>query len=82
MSLYLSLLSNAPLLTLFLPLFAGVMYNIFDGLTDKDEQVRQAMQLAIVKILETHPLRATIILTEYRTKNAKLSEQSVAMLLE
>ncbi|KAH8397492.1 hypothetical protein KR222_008299, partial [Zaprionus bogoriensis] len=61
---------------------AGVMYNIFDCLTDKDEHVRQAMQLAIVKILETHPLRATLILTEYRAKNAKLSEQTVAMLLD
>ncbi|KAL7745291.1 hypothetical protein ACLKA6_015316 [Drosophila palustris] len=60
----------------------GVMHNIFDSLTDKDEQVRQAMQQAIVKILETHPVRATLILTDYRAKNAKLSEQTVAMLLD
>ncbi|EDW00462.1 maestro heat-like repeat-containing protein family member 1 [Drosophila grimshawi] len=60
----------------------GVMLNIFDGLTDKDEQVREAMKQAIVKILETHPLRATVILTDWRAKNTKLSEQTVAMLLD
>ncbi|XP_062140957.1 maestro heat-like repeat-containing protein family member 1 [Drosophila sulfurigaster albostrigata] len=60
----------------------GALHNIFDSLQDKDEQVRQAMQLAIVKILETHPERATKILTEYRAQNAKLNEQTVAMLLD
>ncbi|EDW07993.1 maestro heat-like repeat-containing protein family member 1 [Drosophila mojavensis] len=60
----------------------GVMYSLFDGLTDKDEHVRQAMQQAIVKIMETHPLRATLILTDYRAKNPKLSEQTVSMLLD
>ncbi|XP_030379317.1 maestro heat-like repeat-containing protein family member 1 [Scaptodrosophila lebanonensis] len=60
----------------------GVLHNIFDGLTDKDEGVRQAVQNAIVKILETHPVRATDILTDYREKNAKLSEQTVGILLD
>ncbi|ALC48518.1 c11.1 [Drosophila busckii] len=60
----------------------GVLYNIFEGLTDKDEQVRQSMQQAIVRILETHPLRASHILIDYRRKHAKLSEQTVALLLD
>ncbi|KAH8303311.1 hypothetical protein KR059_006711 [Drosophila kikkawai] len=60
----------------------GVLHNIFDGLTDKEEQVRGAMQQAIVKILETHPERASEILSDYRAKQPKMSEQTVAMLLD
>jgi len=62
--------------------FAGVLHNIFDGLTDKEEQVRVAMQQAIVKILETHPERTAEILSEHRTQQPKMTEQTVAMLLE
>ncbi|XP_026846537.1 maestro heat-like repeat-containing protein family member 1 [Drosophila persimilis] len=60
----------------------GVLHNIFDGLTDKDEQVRGAMQQAIVKILETHPERATDILGEYRAEHPKMNDQTVSMLLD
>ncbi|KAH8235312.1 hypothetical protein KR038_009962 [Drosophila bunnanda] len=60
----------------------GVLHNIFDGLTDKEEQVRGAMQQAIVKILETHPERAAEILCDYRAQQPKMSEQTVAMLLD
>ncbi|XP_016988226.1 maestro heat-like repeat-containing protein family member 1 [Drosophila rhopaloa] len=72
--------------------FEGVLHNIFDGLTDKEEQVRVAMQQAIVKILETHPERAAEILSEHhsqhskmgehRSQQAKMSDQTVAMLLD
>ncbi|KAI8033359.1 maestro heat-like repeat-containing protein family member 1 [Drosophila gunungcola] len=60
----------------------GVLHNIFDGLTDKEEQVRLAMQQAIVKILETHPERAAEVLSEHRGQQPKMSDQTVAMLLE
>ncbi|KAH8300821.1 hypothetical protein KR018_005563, partial [Drosophila ironensis] len=60
----------------------GVLNNIFDGLTDKDEQVRGAMQEAIVKILETHPERAADILGEYRAQQPKMSDHTVALLLD
>lgn len=40
------------------------------------------MQLAIVKILETHPERAAEILSDYRSQQPKMSDQTVAMLLE
>ncbi|KAH8408933.1 hypothetical protein KR009_004065 [Drosophila setifemur] len=60
----------------------GVLHNIFDGLTDKEEPVRSAMQQAIVKILESHPERASVILSEYRKQQPKMSEQTVAMLLD
>ncbi|EDW81982.1 uncharacterized protein Dwil_GK25557 [Drosophila willistoni] len=60
----------------------GVMQNIFEGLSDKDEQVRQSMQMAIVKILETHSETAIGILNEYRLKNPKLNEQVVSLLLD
>lgn len=62
--------------------FPGVLHNIFDGFTDKEEQVRSAMQQAIVKILETHPERAANILSEYRSQQPKMSDHTVAMMLE
>jgi len=49
---------------------------------DKEEQVRIAMQQAIVKILETHPERAAEILSEHRSQQPKMTDQTVAMLLE
>ncbi|XP_017099571.2 maestro heat-like repeat-containing protein family member 1 [Drosophila bipectinata] len=60
----------------------GVLHNIFDGFTDKEEQVRSAMQQAIVKILETHPERAADILSEYRSQQPKMSDHTVAMMLD
>lgn len=49
---------------------------------DKEEQVRIAVQQAIVKILETHPERAAEILSEHRSQQPKMTDQTVAMLLE
>ncbi|XP_037937938.1 maestro heat-like repeat-containing protein family member 1 [Teleopsis dalmanni] len=60
----------------------GVLHNLFEGLADKDETVRLAIQSALVKILETHPVRATDILIEYKEKNPKMPEQTVIILLK
>ncbi|XP_075158391.1 maestro heat like repeat family protein c11.1 isoform X1 [Haematobia irritans] len=60
----------------------GVLNNLFDGLSDKDETVRMAIQTALVKIIETHPVRATEILMEYREKHPKLSEQTTTIILK
>ncbi|EDX02836.1 maestro heat-like repeat-containing protein family member 1 [Drosophila yakuba] len=60
----------------------GVLHNIFDGLMDKEEQVRIAMQQAIVKILESHPERAAEFLSEHRSQQPKMNDQTVAMLLD
>ncbi|XP_058977775.1 maestro heat-like repeat-containing protein family member 1 isoform X1 [Musca domestica] len=60
----------------------GVLNNLFDGLADKDETVRFAIQSALVKIIETHPVRATEILCEYREKHPKLNEQTTNIILK
>lgn len=57
------------------------MHNLLDSLTDKDESVRIAIQNSLVKILETHPARTVEILSEYRAKHPKLSDQIVSTLL-
>lgn len=62
--------------------FLGVLHNLFDGLTDKDETVRLAIQSALVKIFETHPLRATDILIEYKEKHPKMTEQTTNIILK
>lgn len=62
--------------------FSGVLHNLFDGLTDKDETVRLAIQSALVKIFETHPLRATDILIEYKEKHPKMTEQTTNIILK
>uniref|UniRef100_A0A1A9WCB3 Uncharacterized protein n=1 Tax=Glossina brevipalpis TaxID=37001 RepID=A0A1A9WCB3_9MUSC len=59
----------------------GVLHNLCNGLTDKDEAVRSAIQNALVKIMETHPLRATNILVKYKEEHAKLPEQTVIIIL-
>lgn len=59
----------------------GVLQNLFDGLADKDETVRMAIQSALVKIFETHPIRATDILLEYKEKHPKLTEQTTIIIL-
>uniref|UniRef100_W8B438 HEAT repeat-containing protein 7A n=1 Tax=Ceratitis capitata TaxID=7213 RepID=W8B438_CERCA len=60
----------------------GILHSLFEGLVDKDETVRTAIKSSLVKILETHPARATDILVEYREKNPKLSEQTIIILLK
>ncbi|XP_065363715.1 maestro heat-like repeat-containing protein family member 1 isoform X1 [Calliphora vicina] len=62
--------------------FKGVLHNLFDGLTDKDETVRMAIQSAMVKIFETHPVRATDILIEYKEKHPKMTEQTTTIILK
>ncbi|XP_017462680.1 PREDICTED: uncharacterized protein LOC108356060, partial [Rhagoletis zephyria] len=60
---------------------SGILNNLFEGLTDKDETVRTAIKSSLIKILETHPARATDILVDYRGRNPKLPEQTVITLL-
>ncbi|XP_036319611.1 maestro heat-like repeat-containing protein family member 1 isoform X2 [Rhagoletis pomonella] len=60
----------------------GILNNLFEGLADKDETVRTAIKSSLIKILETHPARATDILVDYRGRNPKLPEQTVITLLK
>ncbi|XP_053949877.1 maestro heat-like repeat-containing protein family member 1 isoform X1 [Anastrepha ludens] len=61
---------------------SGILHNLFEGLIDKDETVRTAIKSSLIKILETHPARATDILVDYRERNPKLPEQTVITLLK
>ncbi|XP_037882576.1 maestro heat-like repeat-containing protein family member 1 [Glossina fuscipes] len=63
------------------PVLEGVLHNLCNGLTDKDETVRSAIQNALVKIMETHPLRATNIIMKYKEEHSKLPEQTIIIVL-
>lgn len=48
---------------------------------DKDEAVRQSVESSLCKVVEKHPDESISILTEYKTKHPKLSDQATAIIL-
>lgn len=79
--MFIFIMEDAKIILHFIAI-SGVLNNLFDGLSDKDETVRMAIQAALVKIIETHPVRATEILFEYREKHPKLNEQTTTIILK
>ncbi|XP_055389561.1 maestro heat-like repeat-containing protein family member 1 [Condylostylus longicornis] len=59
----------------------GVLSNLFETISDKDEKVRNTVESSLVKIAEKRPDDTFTILAEYRCKHPKLSDQTVAVLL-
>lgn len=59
----------------------GILTNLFDCLSDKDEGVRLAVQNSIVKIYEKNPEKSTIILVDYRSSHPKLTDTTTAIIL-
>ncbi|XP_055840897.1 maestro heat-like repeat-containing protein family member 1 isoform X1 [Episyrphus balteatus] len=59
----------------------GILTNLFDCLSDKDETVRLAVQNSLVKVYEKNPDKCTVILADYRSAHPKLSDQSITILL-
>lgn len=59
----------------------GALSSLLDCLVDKDEAVRQSVESSLCKVVEKHPDESISILTEYKTKHPKLSDQATAIIL-
>lgn len=55
--------------------------HLLDGLSDKEESVRFAIESALMKILEKQQNSALLVLCDYKIKHVKMNEITTSTIL-
>lgn len=55
--------------------------HLLDTLNDKDEQVRSVAEASLIKIADKKPDEVIVFVCEYKKKNPKLPDATIAVIL-
>lgn len=60
---------------------SDAVHSLLDGINDKDETVRRAIEAALGRTVEKRPNEALMALCDYRIARPKMPESQVALLM-
>ena len=61
--------------------YADAVFNLLDSLNDKDDQVKTIAEASLIKIADKKPDEVILIVCDYKKKNPKLSDPTIAVIL-
>lgn len=61
--------------------FLDVVFQLLESLNDKDEQVRTTAEGSLIKIADKKPDEIIMFVCDYKKKNIKLADSTIAVIL-
>lgn len=61
--------------------YLDAAFQLLDSLNDKDEQVRAVSEASLIKIADKKPDDIILFVCDYKKKNPKLSDATIAVIL-
>lgn len=66
---------------MLLLLLLAAVNSLLDSINEKDEHVRNAVENALVRMIEARPNQTITALCEFKVKQTKLSDQATVIIL-
>lgn len=61
--------------------YADAVFNLLDSLGDKDDQVKARAEVSLIKIADKKPDEVILYVCDYKKKNPKLPDLTIAVIL-
>lgn len=72
---------DKPLPNVTFKYYLDSVFHLLDALNDKDDQVKTTAEASLLKIADKKPDEVILFVSDYKKKNPKLTDQSIAVIL-